>query len=170
MLQQLKILLKAPILSFNRVKDGMTHKDDRDKQRLADIYYAGTHPEWFEVSCESLDYSEFAAKYPKVSVDSLWSAVFPTQKRDILTSYGVFACMNEKFPSGMYYYIDENSNMLVKQDPGKIDISKYKDVTAEGKPARMGYRKGCMTFLASGGYAFTETGCSRECLQRKQRV
>ncbi len=149
---------ESPILSFNRVKDGMTHKDDRDKQRLADIYYAGTHPEWFEVSYESLDYSEFAAKYPKVSVDSLWSAVFPTQKRDILTSYGVFACMNEKFPSGMYYYIDENSNMLVKQDPGKIDLSKYKDVTAEGSQARWGTEKGCMTFLASGGYAFTETG------------
>ncbi len=154
---------ESPMLSFNRIKDGMSHKDDRDKYNLAQMYYADKDNPLFSIgTIENLSLQEFQAKYPDVDV-SAWAnnPIQSMRKRNIISDYGIFACMNENFPGESVYYIQEDSagnKTLELSSTKKIDLSKYKDVFAEGGEARYGTEKGCMTFLASGGYAFTETG------------
>ena len=135
---------ESPILTFNREKAGMTHKDDRDKHNLAVLY-------------ESLDKDGYMFKqlFSTGTALTFTKSDYPKTYRDlpvedpgfvfwmshadgitVLEDPGIFATMNPNFEAGEKYYFrlnaDKTGYTLQSVTGGKIDLSKYLDVTAEG--------------------------------------
>lgn len=159
---------ESPIISFVREKANMTHKDDRDKYKLAQLYFsldkdsdefkkmfaAGTVTT-YKNKTDLTEKNGIPVKYPA----GFW---LNNDELNLLEDYGIFACMNEDYPSGLLYYLRLNEDgteyTVSKVEASRIDLSKYRDITASGSEVRYGTEEGCLTFLASGGYVFTETG------------
>lgn len=161
---------ESPILSFNRAKEGMAHKDDRDKQKLANLFNTldrdGYMFKQLFAPGEIVTYKKdaYPTEYKGLPID--WGAGFwwLNEQVEVLENYGIFAVMNPDFPvtKNELYYFRLNSEgtqySLQKITAARINLSEYLEPEKSGSKVRYGTEQGCMTFLASGGYVFTETG------------
>jgi len=161
---------ESPIVAFTRSKENMMHKDERDKYELAQLYYSldkesDTFKKLFAAG-KVTTYTKADSPQEKDGKKIEYPKGFWLNNKEInlLEDYGIFACMNEDFPSGLLYYLrlneDGSKYVVTKVQASSINLSKYRDFSSG--EIRYGREDGCLTFLASGGYVFTETGLTSE--------